>query len=59
MNCMYHLILILIITTTIAINVNNYTDRAIRDDETCAEKYGADWAEYKRQVPYMFIPGVV
>ena len=33
--------------------------RAIRDDEMCAEKYGEDWAEYKRQVPYWFIPYVI
>ena len=33
--------------------------RAIRDDETCAEKYGEDWVEYKRLVPYWFIPGVI
>lgn len=33
--------------------------RAMRDDHACAAKYGADWDEYKRRVPYMFIPGVV
>ena len=33
--------------------------RAIRDDEMCLEKYGSDWLEYKRRVPYVFIPGVV
>ena len=33
--------------------------RSIRDDELCAEKYGDDWKEYKRLVPYRFIPGVV
>lgn len=30
--------------------------RAYRDSERCAKKYGEDWEEYKRQVPYMFIP---
>lgn len=30
--------------------------RATRDSHRCAQKYGADWDEYKRQVPYMFIP---
>lgn len=33
--------------------------RSIRDDVLCQEKYGSDWEEYKRQVPYRFIPGVV
>ncbi|KAI5787159.1 ergosterol biosynthesis ERG4/ERG24 [Geopyxis carbonaria] len=32
--------------------------RAWRDTERCAKKYGADWDEYKRQVPYLFIPYV-
>ena len=30
--------------------------RALRDDHACAEKYGADWPEYKKRVPYLFIP---
>eukprot|EP00756_Hemistasia_phaeocysticola_P051652 Hpha_TRINITY_DN26828_c0_g1::TRINITY_DN26828_c0_g1_i1::g.17177::m.17177/K00223/ERG4; Delta24(24(1))-sterol reductase len=29
-----------------------------RDDERCAKKYGAHWDQYKRIVPYVFIPGV-
>jgi delta14-sterol reductase/lamin-B receptor len=33
--------------------------RAIRDDHMCAEKYGDDWVEYKKRVPYMFIPYVI
>jgi len=34
--------------------------RSIRDDELCREKYGAeDWNEYKRRVPYRFIPGII
>jgi len=33
--------------------------RSIRDDELCLEKYGNDWLEYKRIVPYRFIPGIV
>ena len=32
--------------------------RAMRDDEACVHKYGADWIEYKKRVPYMFIPHV-
>ncbi len=33
--------------------------RSTRDDEQCHEKYGDDWIEYKRQVPYRFIPGIL
>ena len=33
--------------------------RSIRDDDMCMEKYGQDWIEYKRLVPYRFIPGIV
>jgi Delta24(24(1))-sterol reductase len=32
--------------------------RVTRDMERCAKKYGKDWDEYCRQVPYIFIPGV-
>jgi protein-S-isoprenylcysteine O-methyltransferase Ste14 len=31
----------------------------MRDDQMCAEKYGDDWVEYKRRVPYLFIPYVI
>ena len=34
------------------------THRALRDNEKCARKYGDDWVEYCRQVPYVLIPGV-
>ena len=30
--------------------------RAYRDIERCEKKYGEAWQEYKRQVPYLFIP---
>ena len=33
--------------------------RSIRDDHMCHVKYGDDWLEYKKLVPYRFIPGVV
>ena len=32
--------------------------RAGRDDQRCAEKYGAYWAEYKSKVPYAIVPYV-
>ncbi len=35
------------------------TDRAFRDDERCARKYGTDWDEYRRVVPYKIVPGVI
>jgi delta24(24(1))-sterol reductase len=33
--------------------------RALRDDARCARKYGEDWLRYKREVPYLFVPGVI
>jgi Delta14-sterol reductase len=33
--------------------------RAERDDKLCHEKYGSDWLEYKKLVPYRFLPGIV
>uniref|UniRef100_A0A7S1MYI5 Delta(14)-sterol reductase n=2 Tax=Hemiselmis andersenii TaxID=464988 RepID=A0A7S1MYI5_HEMAN len=33
--------------------------RAWRDDHACSKKYGNDWIEYKKKVPYMFVPGLV
>ena len=33
--------------------------RQWRDEEKCSRKYGKYWEEYKRRVPYIFIPGVV
>lgn len=33
--------------------------RAMRDDHMCHQKYGDDWGEYKKRVPYMFIPGII
>jgi len=32
--------------------------REIRDDRDCARKYGQDWEEYKKHVPYRLIPYV-
>ncbi len=32
--------------------------RERRDDKKCADKYGADWVEYCRKVPYRIIPYV-
>ena len=32
--------------------------RSIRDDGMCKAKYGEDWDEYKRLVPYRFVPGL-
>jgi 7-dehydrocholesterol reductase len=35
------------------------TDRAFRDDNRCAIKYGDDWKAYCQKVPYKILPGVV
>ncbi|KAF2110181.1 ergosterol biosynthesis ERG4/ERG24 family-domain-containing protein [Lophiotrema nucula] len=32
--------------------------RTIRDDEKCQERYGEAWTEYRRRVPYIFLPYV-
>ncbi|KAJ3150930.1 C-24(28) sterol reductase [Geranomyces variabilis] len=32
--------------------------RVTRDMERCKRKYGADWEEYCKRVPYIFIPGI-
>ena len=34
-------------------------DRAHRDDNRCAAKYGADWDTYRKRVPYKIVPGVL
>lgn len=33
--------------------------RALRDDAFCSAKHGEDWEEYKRQVPYLMVPGLL
>jgi len=33
--------------------------RAGRDDHFCTEKYGAAWKEYKKRVPYIFVPFLI
>jgi 7-dehydrocholesterol reductase len=33
-------------------------DRAVRDDNRCAAKYGPFWTTYKKEVPYLIIPFV-
>ena len=35
------------------------TERAFRDDNRCADKYGRDWKSYCERVPYKIIPGVI
>jgi 7-dehydrocholesterol reductase len=35
------------------------TDRALRDDNRCAIKYGADWKKYCAIVRYRILPGVL
>jgi len=32
--------------------------RAARDDHLCAVKYGGDWERYKKEVRWLFLPGV-
>lgn len=32
--------------------------RERRDDQHCAARYGADWDEYRRKVPWRMIPGI-
>lgn len=32
--------------------------RAARDDHLCAVKYGKDWERYKKEVRWLFLPGV-
>merc|ERR1719433_1315232 len=34
------------------------THRTLRDEARCAQKYGATWDKYLKEVPYRFIPGV-
>jgi 7-dehydrocholesterol reductase len=35
------------------------TDRAFRDDNRCAAKYGRDWDTYRAKVRYRIIPGLL
>jgi 7-dehydrocholesterol reductase len=35
------------------------TDRAFRDDNRCAAKYGRDWDTYRSKVRYRIIPGLI
>lgn len=35
------------------------TDRALRDDNRCAAKYGDDWQKYCQRVKYRIIPGII
>ena len=35
------------------------TDRAFRDDNRCAAKYGKDWDAYRAKVRYRIIPGIL
>ena len=32
--------------------------REMRDEEKCLRKYGKDWDEYKKRVPWRILPGV-
>ena len=49
---------VLFVLSTGRVASDSWADRANRDDEICAEKYGDDWIEYKKRVPYMFVPFV-
>jgi protein-S-isoprenylcysteine O-methyltransferase Ste14 len=33
--------------------------RTLRDEHRCSQKYGDDWIEYKRRVPYVYFPGII
>jgi len=33
--------------------------RTYRDEIRCSHKYGKQWLSYKRQVPYLYIPGLI
>ena len=33
--------------------------RTLRDEHRCSQKYGDDWAAYKRRVPYVYFPGII
>jgi 7-dehydrocholesterol reductase len=35
------------------------TDRAYRDDDRCQKKYGKYWTDYRENVPYKIIPGII
>ena len=32
------------------------THRAYRDDTKCSEKYANQWENYKKRVPYVYVP---
>lgn len=32
--------------------------RASRDEDKCMRKYGKDWVEYKKRVPWVILPGI-
>jgi 7-dehydrocholesterol reductase len=34
-------------------------DRAFRDDQRCAKKYGNDWKNYCELVPYKIVPFLI
>jgi 7-dehydrocholesterol reductase len=35
------------------------TDRALRDDNRCATKYGEDWKKYCAIVRFRILPGIL